>query len=316
MNQPICPESLDISLIDFEDFSYSISPDREIIRDESVEKSITRHGILHPPIVKKKHTKSYVIVAGRKRISAYRSIFFPENKSCYCMIIPAQTPEINVFSILLEENLTNRQLTPIEKAIFLCKISPLTDEKYIAKAFLPRLDLPPNPYYIKQSTMLLDLEEPIIRAIHQGLINEKVTREIASLSAEDRLAVFHVISSLHPSASNQKKLIDICRELASRENSSIAAILEDKEARKILNHQEANPPQKTKNLMNCLYRKYMPRSSHAADEFKLFAASMHLPENVSLTHTPFFEDDSITLSINFSNRKSAQNAWKKIKDTV
>ena len=284
--------------------------------DKSLEKSIARHGILHPPIVKKKHTKSYVIIAGRKRLITYRRTFSPENKSCYCMIIPAQSPELNVYSILLEEHLTNRQLTPIEKAIFLLKISGLTDEKHIAKTFLPRLDLPPNPYYIKQSTMLLDLEEPIIRAIHQGIINEKVSKRITSFSKEDRLAVYKIISSLHPSASNQTKLIEICRELASRENSSIAAILENKDARNILNHQKANPPQKTKNLMNWLFRKYMPRSSQAEDEFKRFTAEMHLPENVSLTHTPFFEDDSVTITINFSNRKSVQNAWEEIKDRV
>ena len=316
MNQHICPKSLDTSLIDFDDFSYSISPDREIILEDSVAKSIAMYGILHPPlIVQKTNTKSYVIVAGRKRLFACRT-FFPDEKSCCCMIIPAQMPELDIFSILLEEILTSRKLTPIEKAIFLQKISPLADKKHIAKKFLPRLNLPPDPFYIKQSVMLLDLEEPIIHAIHQGLITEKITGEIASLSAEDRLAVFHIISSLHPSASNQKKLIDICRELASRENSTIAAILENKDARDILNHQEANPPQKTKNLMNWLSRKHMPRSSSAADEFKRFAASMHLPENVSLTHTPFFEDDSVTLSINFSNRKPVQNVWKKIKNEI
>jgi hypothetical protein len=315
MNQQICPKSLETSLIDFKDFSFSISPDREINLDESVAKSIARHGILHLPIVKKIHTRSYVIVSGRKRLFAFRN-FFPKEKSCCCMIIPDQMPELDIFSVLLEETLTNRQLTPIEKAIFLQKISPLADEKYIAKEFLPRLDLPSNPFYMKQSIILLNLEEPLIHAIHQGYINEKVARDIVSLSAKDRLAVFHIISSLRPSASNQKKLIDICRELASRENNTIAAILEDADAQNILNHQEANPPQKTKNLMNWLSRKYMPRNSCAADEFKRFAASMHLPENASVTHTPFFEDDSITLSINFSNRKSIQNAWKKIKDTI
>jgi len=315
MNKHICPKSLDTSLIDFEDFSYSISPDREIILGESIAESIARYGILHPPLVQRKNTKSYAIVAGRKRLFAYRT-FFPEKKSCCCMIIPAQMPELDIFSVLLEEILTSRKLTPIEKALFLKKISPLADEKHIAKEFLPRLDLPPNPFHIKQSIMLLDLEKPVIHAIHQGLITEKATGEIASLSPEDRLTVFHIIAFLHPSASNQKKLIDICRELASRENCSITAILENKDVRDILNHQEANPPQKTKNLMNWLSRKHMPRSSSAADEFKRFAASMHLPENASLAHTPYFEDDSVTLSINFSNRKSVQNAWEKIKDTI
>lgn len=315
MNQHICPKSLDTSLIDFEDFSYSISPDREIILNESFTKSIVKHGILHPPIVTEIQPKSYVIVAGRKRLSTFRALF-PKEKLCTCMIIQAQMPKIDIFSILLEEILTSRQLTPIEKAIFLQKISPLIDEKHIAKEFLPRIGLPPDTFSLKQSIALLNLEEPLIRAIHQGNINEKVALDILPLSAKDRQAVLQIISSLQFSVSNQKKLLNICRELASRENRTIAAVLEDKGVQDILNHQEANPPQKTKNLMNRLSRKYMPRSSHAADEFRRFAASMHLPQNVSVDHTPFFEDDSVTLSITFSNRESVQNAWKKIERKV
>jgi hypothetical protein len=315
MNQYICPKNLDTSLIDFADHSYTISPDRNVILDESFVNSISRHGILSPPIVKETKPNSYVIVTGRKRLLAFRTLF-PEKKSCICMIIPAQTPEMEIFSILLEEVHTSRQLTPIEKAIFLQKISPLIDEDQMVKEFLPRINFPSDPFHIKQSIMLLNLEEPLIRAIHQGGINEIVAREMLSLSTKDRLAVFHVMSSLQHSVSNQKKLLKICRELASRENRTITAVLEDKEVQEILNHQGANPPQKTKNLMNWLSRKYMPRSSEAEDEFKLFVATMHLPKNASVDHTPFFEDDSVTLSITFSNRKSVKNAWKTIKETI
>ena len=232
------------------------------------------------------------------------------------MIIPAKMQEINIFSILLEDILTTRQPTPIEKAIFLQKISSMMDEKQIAKEFLPRIDLPPDPFYCRQSVKLLNLEESIIREIHQGNINEKVALDIITLSAKDRLAVFHIMSSLRLSVSNQKKLLNICRELASRMDITIAAILEDNDVQDILTHQEANPPQKAKNLMNWLSRKYMPRSSLSEDEFKRFIASMQLPRNVSVNHSPFFENDSVILSITFSNKKSIQNAWKTIKDTV
>lgn len=315
MNQRICPKSLDIPLIDFSDFSYSISPDREILLDESFKESIFKHGILHPPIVKEIEPNSYVIVAGRKRLLAFRTLF-PKEKSCICMIIPTQVSKIDTFSIQLEEIHTSRQLTPIEKAFFLQKITPLIDNEHIVKEFLPRLDLPPDPFYLKQSVLMLNLEESLISAIHQGDINEKMAREISSLSAKDKQAVFHILSSLQFSISNQKKLLNISRELASREDRSIAEILEDENIQDILNHPEANPPQKTKNLMNYLSRKYRPRNSEAEDQFKRFATSLRLPKNVSVNHTPFFEDDLITLSITFSNRKFVQNAWKTIKDTI
>ncbi len=189
-------------------------------------------------------------------------------------------------------------------------------EKQIAKEFLPRINLPPDPFYYRQSVKLLNLEKPIIHEIDQGNINEKVALDIISLSVKDRLAVFHIMSSLRLSISNQKKLLNICRELASRMDSTIAAILEDRDVQDILTHQDANPPQKAKNLMHWLSRKYMPRSSQSEDEFKRFIAAMQLPQNVSADHTPFFEDDSVTLSITFPNRKSVQHAWKTIKNTI
>jgi ParB-like chromosome segregation protein Spo0J len=315
MNQYIYPKSIDISHIDFADFSYSISPDRKIILDETFTQSIIKHGILHPPIVKEIEPDSYVIVTGRKRLLAFRTVF-PEEISCTCMIIPAKMQETDIFSVLLEDILTNRQLTPIEKAFFLQKISSLIDEKRIAEDFLPRINLPPDPLYYRLTVKLLNLEEPIIHEIHQGNINEKVALEIISLSVEDRLAVFHIISLLQLSVGYQKKLLNICRELASRMDKTITAILEDMDVQDILNHQEANPPQKAKNLMNWLSRKYLPRSSQSEDEFKRFIASMQLPRNVSVNHSPFFENDSVTLSITFSNKKSIQNAWKTIKDTI
>jgi hypothetical protein len=315
MNQQICPKSLDISLIDFADFSYSISPDREIIPDEPLIKSIARHGILHPPLVKEIKADSYVIVTGRKRLSAFRTLF-PKMKFCTCNIIPTQIREIDTFSILLEEILTIRKLSPIEKAFFLQKLSSLIDENIIAKEFLPRLDLPPDPFYFKRTVMLLNLEEPLLRAIHQGVINEIVARDFLTLSANDRLALHHIMTSLQFSVSNQKKLLNICRELASREGRTIASIFEDKGMLEIINHKEANPPQKTKNLMNWLSRKHTPRSSQADDEFKHFSASLQLPSNVSVDHAPFFENDSVKLSITFSNRKAVQNAWKTIKDAI
>ncbi|MBW2466618.1 MAG: ParB N-terminal domain-containing protein [Deltaproteobacteria bacterium] len=315
MNQHICPENTEISQIDFANASYSISPERESIPDESLSHSIAQYGILHPPIIKEKNSGLFVIVTGRKRLTALHTLFQKE-KSCTCMVIPAQIPEIDTFSIMLEEVLTSRQLTPIEKAIFLQKISPLAEENHIVKKFLPRLDLPPAPFSIKQSIILLTLEESLVLAIHHGTINETVARDMLPLTPQDRLAVFNIISSLRLNTAYQKKLLNICRELAGRENRTIISILADNGVQDILNHKKANTPQKTKNLMNWLSGRHMPRSHQAEVEFKRFVASMHLPRNVSVDHTPFFEDDSVILSIIFSNRESLQTAWDTIKNEI
>lgn len=304
-------KNIDLSQVDFNDLSYSIAPIPESEIDSTLKASIARHGILHPPIVREINSVSYTIIAGRKRLLAWRSL--AKEKTCHCLVISRQIPEFEVFHILLAEIQLVRQLTMVEKALFLQKIAAVAEEKQIVKEFLPRLNLAPDPSVMKQTLRLLELEAPILKGIHQGYVNETVARDFVSLPLQDRSILFEIVASLRLSLSNQKKLLQICRELASRENKSITALLATPEVHAILHHPEANPPQKTKNLMTWLARRHKSRSIHAEEEFNRFINEIRLPGNVSVTHTPFFEDDAVTLSITFRNRSFLLQAWEKIK---
>jgi hypothetical protein len=137
-----------------------------------------------------------------------------------------------------------------------------------------------------------------------------------SLSMRDRLSLFEIIKSLNLSFSNQKKIISICRELASRTNQSITDLLGDPEIENILGHKRSNPPQKTANLMNLLTNRKMPRYCDAEKKFKHLVSSLKLPKNVSVTHTPYFENNRVTLSITVSTLEQFHETWIKIKDTL
>lgn len=304
-------KNIDLSQVDFNDLSYSIAPIPESEIDSTLKASIARHGILHPPIVREINSVSYTIIAGRKRLLAWRSL--AKEKTCHCLVISRQIPEFEVFHILLAEIQLVRQLTMVEKALFLQKIAAVAEEKQIVKEFLPRLNLAPDPSVMKQTLRLLELEAPILKGIHQGYVNETVARDFVSLPLQDRSILFEIVASLRLSLSNQKKLLQICRELASRENKSITALLATPEVQAILHHPDANPPQKTKNLMTWLARRHKSRSIHAEEEFNRFVNEIRLPRNVSVAHTPFFEDDAVTLSITFRNRSFLLQAWEKIK---
>jgi len=315
MNHHFVLKSLDISLIDFNDYSYSVSPDREINPEGSLSESIADHGIIHPPAVKNTISGAYVIISGRRRLQAFHSLF-PEKRSCDCLVFSESVSEFNVFSFILEEIIIRRPLTPIERAVFLQKTSSFMDEKRITETFLPRMGLPRDPAQIKKNLKLLDLDDPLIQALHRGDLHEAVVQDLLTLSSNDRLAVYDVISTLQLGVNYQRKLITIVRELAAREKETIGSLLGGREVLEILNHRDANPPQKTKNLMNLLMRQYKPRSSKAEDEFNRLAASLQLPKNISITHTPSFEDDSLTLSITVSDKKTLLDILSKIKDAT
>jgi len=311
MTATLSNKNIALPRVDFSDFTYSITPASENGIDQSLIKSVGRYGILHPPVVKETAPEIYCIIAGRKRLQALRAQ--PGNKECSCLVVSPGIQEITVFEILLDEIQLRRQLTSVEKAIFLQKISPLTDEQMIVKEFMPRLDLAPDSQVLQEMLRLLTMEDHILLGLHRDVVHETVARDFVTLSARDRSVLFEVITALKPSYSNQKKLVHICRELAGREDKSIAALLDNPEVDAIVSHQEANPPQKTKNLMAWLSRRHKPRVMQAEEEFHRFVTALNLPRNASIKHTPSFEDESLTLSITFQNRKSLENVWEKIK---
>lgn len=315
MNRYATHRYLDISCIDFDDFSYCLSPGREVAPDNLLTESIARHGIIHPPIVKETLSGSHAVVSGRRRLLAFRSLI-PRENSCCCMIFSADAPEAVIFSVLLEEILSRRQLTPIEKALFLQKTSAFLDENAITENFLARLGLPRDAGQILLGKILLDLEEILVQAVHRGDLPESTARELIPLAASDRLAVYEIISTLHLGINYQRKLLTVCRELADREERTIASLLKDTDIQKIISHRDANPPQKAKNLMGHLMRRYKPRISQAEAEFNRMAASLQLPKNISLGHAPSFEDDSLTLTITIPDNKSLPELIRIIKDAT
>lgn len=300
--------------IDFDDYTFCIRSRTGDAISGDLQESVARVGLLHPPIVMEKNTGALQIVAGRKRLLIARDVLGA--KSCNCMLLPEATSIETVLSILIEEILISRPLTPVEKALFFQKAANALGTQRAAELFLPRLGLAPHPYHIKKLLALLELEEPILVSIDQGDLGEKVALELTELSFKDRMTLYEIILELSLSVGYQKKLLTICRELSIRTKSSIADILEDDAVRRIRLHPDANVPQKGANLMAWLTARQFPRLSEAEKKFRQFAGSLGLPEAAGLTHTLSFENDALTLSLPFKNREEFLKVWERIKQAL
>lgn len=301
---------ISIHKIDFQDNTFCLTSfEDQSLPDELID-SIKRVGILHPPILKEKSTNSYLILTGRKRLCAARDVL--RFTACNCRIVPMETPEIDCLAIVLEEALASEGLTPVEKAVFMQKSLQWIDEQELIENFLPVLGLTPHSYHIQRTLALLSLEEPILRAVHEGRLEEGVARELCKLGFGDRIAIYDLIDLLRLSVGNQKKITTICKELSARNNDSIRTLLAHPDVSDILNHRDANPPQKTANLMAWLTKKRFPRLSAAESDFRKFSEKLALPKGVTLSHSPSFEKDTLTLSIPFQNPEALQKTWEKL----
>jgi len=267
--------------------------------DERLISSIKEFGILMPPVLLAKNGL-FQIITGWRRILA--SINISRNKNINCLVASSKTSETERLALALEDILFNRTPSPIEMALFMKKMAKHLEPAKIVENFFRKMNLPPHTVLLSEYISLVELEAPLVQAIHNWRLDARIAFELTQLTMRDRLAIFDLIESLRLSFSNQKKLLIACRELAGRNNTSILAILADNRLMEILHHQ-ANVPQKTAMMMNWLENKRFPLLHSAESDFRQFLKKLKLPEMMKLDHSPSFEKDTMTLSITCADRE-------------
>lgn len=293
--------------INFHDFSNSLTPEEAREPGAELIESVARNGILHPPILREQGQAILEIITGRRRLLAAQQSL--HSISTICLLLPAETLPVEALTINLEDTLLRGDITVIEQAIFFQKILVHMDENEATRRFLPLLGLEPHRHHLHNLLQLLELEEHLINAVHEGRLHDGVARELLSLNFTDRLSLYEVMEILSLSVSNQKKITATCRELAARHNISVMALLCQPEVRQILDPQETNIPQKTARLMQWLTEQRFPSLAAAEQEFRTFVTTLKLPKALTLNHSPSFEQDQMHLSIPFANRKELCRVW-------
>lgn len=302
-----------IKEINFDDDTFLLIPPGQQTIPADLEQSIKRTGILHPPIVREITEKSFQIISGKKRLLIMQKSGVI---SCDCLMMPTSASTLDGLAIALEEIIISRKINPLERALFFQKVLKEIEINEAAKRFLPLLGFSAQPGLIQRCIALLNLEDPLVAALYRDDLDEKVALELGKLYFGDRMALFEVITFLQLSVGNQKKLTISCRELSIRGNTSIRQVLSDPEAEAILNHPEANRPQKARNLMAWINRQRFPRLTEAEKEFRHLCGGLHLPKEISLSHSPSFEKDELTLSITIQNQAALKKLYPKLADIL
>jgi len=286
--------------IDLNNGAFLLAPTPPCRPDGGLLASIKEFGLLMPPLLLARQPGYHQVITGWRRIAAFSKLF--PDKSLPCLVAGAGMKEADCLALALEDILLHRSPTAIETALFFKKMSKLSQPEQIVRLFATRLGLPRDPAVIARFTGLLDLEEPLVIAIHEKLLDERIGFELTGLIMRDRLAFFNVVEQLRLSVSNQKKLLHGLLELAVRHNSSIMALLSDDQVSAILNHASANVPQKTAMLMHWLELRLFPRLQAAEKDFRLLLKELRLPANMALSHHSAFEKDTLTLTITCVDR--------------
>lgn len=237
-----------LSQIDLEDDTFSLLPWPETEVPDALARSMVRVGLLHPPLLKAA-AGGYRVIAGRRRLQAVKDEL--KAAGCTCLVLPEQAPDLEGLVLNLEDTLAGRPLSPIERTLFLQKAGRYLDEEQVAVRYFPLLGLTPQTDLRKQ-IRLLELEEPLLKAVHAGNLEEKVARELGELPFIDRHALFEIIQLVGIGGGEQCKLVKACREEARRKNRSILDLLAAPTVKETLESPGSDPAQKTAALLSLL----------------------------------------------------------------
>ncbi|MCW5213241.1 hypothetical protein VU04_10080 [Desulfobulbus sp. TB] len=323
-----CYRQIRLQDINLGDRSYSLHPFRQESEqtEQTLLQSISTFGILHPPLLLKQQDHTFIVLSGRRRIEAYIQIYNAqenqqEKNRNYITALTLTANETankekgqnqgqgHLFMVLLQHQLLGGPLTLIEQAIFFQKAAAVF-EKQDLLSFLPLLGLKPKPHIPGEFISLLDLNISVQQGIHEGRISQRSGKKLARFSSDDQEKLADIIHEYQLGGSKQQKLLERCFQLTKREQVSVEKLLDS--WWKMGKEKKLNGPQKTASLLRWLDQQYQPRLTEAEEDFKKFSAQLQLPADVRVEHSPSFEEEQITLSMNFKSKKELARIWPQI----
>lgn len=295
MIPPADHRCLAATAIDLGDRTYFFAPEAIPPSPQLVD-SIREFGILHPPLVQR-HGERYLVITGWKRLEAAITIL--RRETVPCIVVPSSWPAISLHELILEQALLSPSFSLAEQSAFLVSLGKACPEEEILP-FLARMGYRPTRQQLSELLSLHQLATATILALHRGAVSPAAARKLRNLAHPDQDTLVALLTRFQFGGSKQQKLIELALELQRRAGGSIAEIV----APFLKNLEEArqdNIPQHAAALLSWLHGQCFPRSTRAEQEFSRKVAQLNLPADMQVAHAPFFEEDTVTLSLKFTD---------------
>ena len=271
--------------------------------------SVKLFGIIHPPLVQEQENGVFEVICGVKRLRA--SIDILQQTAIDCLVLEPSLPASDVLLLVIEEQKLSGSLSPIEKAragLLCLQILENDKARQIASTVLG------SKGHLERLGKLLDLEQPILKAIHAGRISEQTGRELLSLSITDRLLLQRLFERFTLNHNKQRRIIDMGRIINARNKCTFIELFSTWYPEYINDEPMANLPQATNHLLQDLGKRSSPMLTESENQFKNQLAALGLPPSCSLSHSKAFEQDKITLNVTFANVEEFVVKWSEIKN--
>ncbi|MEJ2232416.1 MAG: ParB/RepB/Spo0J family partition protein [Syntrophobacterales bacterium] len=253
-------------------------------------------GLIQKPLLQRKRGGRLRIVCGSRRLAVCKQLGLEPLSGD---VLSASTPPETCLRMAIYDNITHRDLNPVEKSLVLTKMAQHLNQAQLIQEFMPLLNQEPNAALFRRYERLSSLEESILDAIAGGTLHERIGFALSPLKPGDRLAFFNLFQELPFSVSVQEELVTTVVEIGQRDNLTPRQILNSEEVNNLRRAPKRPARQRAQEIRKQLLATRAPRLTARKERFYREVGKLGLPSGVRLIPPPYFEGPKWTLECAF-----------------
>jgi hypothetical protein len=300
------PLDVPLSAIDFEDETFRISEGLDL---ELMTASLQAVGQIQPAVLlPRAGNAGHRIVCGFRRLHGLRRL--GRENALACLLNPAECGTLEAFLKALWDNLSHRQLSPLEAARVLhtLKMGCGVDEGVLVERFLPLLGLSPHRNVLESFIRLHALVPELRQLLASGRVTISTAERLARFTPGDQRTVAPVLEKARFSAALQRELLGLAEDIAAMSGVTPAQVLTQPGVVSITEDAGLSAFQKGEKIHALLYGVRNPRLARARAAFAAEKAALGLPGTVRLSPDPFFESPRLRVEFDAASARDLRES--------
>ena len=259
--------------------------------------SIQQMGLIHPLLLTTQ-AEEYIIVSGFRRMAACRKLGWDQVPA---IVVSSQAGRQECIELSISDNCLQRPLNLVETSRALGMLAELHADPARLAIAAAKFGLPDNSSMIAKLAKIPDLPGPIQNGILNDTISLSMALELGQFEAKIGIDLSVLFADLKIGLNRQRELVLLIKEIALRENITIAAVLDADDVTAILTAEDSDKSMKSRQLRAYLRQRRYPSIMKAEKNFGAHLKQLKLGKGIMLMPPREFEGSIYNLSLSFEN---------------
>jgi ParB family chromosome partitioning protein len=270
--------------------------------------SIQDLGLLNPPVLARREGR-LILVSGWKRVRACRALLL----SPIPVFVEEDKDDLELFSIAVYENTSNRTLSIVEKAGILARQQGFgAPQDELIRRTLPLLGIPPTAEYLQIFMSVAGMDPEEKKIVHEKDPTAALLQALLAFSPAERSLLRPWLWTL--GQNKQKELLNTLREVAVRDGISPEKVLAHPRIRELAAEEQLSLRQQAERLLDHLRERRNPSLTAWSRAFDVALQKLGIEKGVVIDPSPFFEGEDLSLQFSFRSREEFLERLARLKN--